>query len=85
MATETIESLAERISRLEQRLAELTTAAPTDRPGVIGRTRFDFLERNVGIFANNPAFDEMTRKLEEERERERAEARALDGSVEPTP
>ena len=47
------------------------------RPGVIGRTRPDFLENYTKRSANNPMFDELVRELESERERERAEANLL--------
>lgn len=72
MAEATIE---ERVRALEQEVAQLKDQFTGERPGVTGRTRPDFLEKYVGIFADSPMFEEMVRSVEEERERERREAR----------
>jgi hypothetical protein len=54
-------------------IKEEQTPTPT-REGVVGRTRPDFLENCVGMFANNPAFEKMTEAIEAERNKEREEA-----------
>ena len=75
MAAATIE---ERLSALEQEVAQLKDQLYGERPGVTGRTRPDFLDKYTGTFANSPMFEEMVRSVEEERERERREARGED-------
>lgn len=68
----------ERLAALETQVAEmrLKLDAP-QRPGVIGRTRPDFLERFFGMYANNPEAQEVLRAINEEREHEREEARRM--------
>lgn len=72
MATETVE---ERLAALEWEVAQLKTQVGGARPDSTGRTSPDFLEKYTGIFANDPLFEEMVRFTEEERERDRREAR----------
>jgi hypothetical protein len=72
----------ERFAALEAEVARLRAKVEGQhdkgqRPNVTGRTRPDFLDTMVGIFANSPAFEEVTRAIEAEREREREEARRL--------
>jgi len=61
MANQTIE---ERLTDLEHKVALL-----------ISGTRPDFLDTMVGIHSNSPMFEEVVRAIEEERQRERSEAR----------
>jgi hypothetical protein len=68
-------STEERLAALEAEVARLRAVVTGERPGVIGRTRPDFLDTMFGIHANSAAFEEMTREIEAERERERDEAR----------
>ena len=67
----------ERIAALEAEVARLRAKLEEQRPNVTGRTSPDFLDTMVGIHANSPAFEEVTRRIEAEREREREEARRL--------
>jgi hypothetical protein len=67
----------ERLAALEAEVARLRATVEGERPGVIGKTRPDFLDTMVGIHANSPHFEEVVRRIETERERERAEARRL--------
>ena len=72
MATGTIE---ERLAALEAEVAQIRAQLRRERPGVIGRTAPDFLDTMFGIHANSPNFKEVTASIEEEREKEREEAR----------
>ena len=67
-------SVAERLDALEAALAEVKRQLQPSRPGVIGRTRPDFLDTMFGIHANSPAFAEVMREIEDIRAREREEA-----------
>lgn len=64
MATET----------LEERVTAEKKDASQVRPGVIGRTSPDFLDRFFGTFADSPNFEAVMRSIEQERAREREEA-----------
>ncbi len=75
MATETITE--ERFAALEAEVARLRAQVEGQRPSGSGRTSPDFLDTMVGIHADSPAFEEVTRQLQTEREREREEARRL--------
>lgn len=75
MPAQTVE---ERLSALEAEVARLKAQALAERPGVIGRTRPDFLQNYTRRSANNKMFDEVAREIEAEREREREEARRFD-------
>lgn len=75
MATETI--LEERFAALEAEVARLRTKLEESSPRVSERTSPDFLDTMVGIHEDSPAFEEVTRLIQEERERERVEARRL--------
>ena len=75
MAAETI--LEERFAALEAEVARLRRELEAQRPPVSGRTSPDFLDTMIGIHADSPAFEEVTRRIQEEREREREEARRL--------
>jgi hypothetical protein len=63
---------------VEERLSALEAEVHSERPGVIGRTRPDFLENYTRRSANNPMFDEVAQAIVAEREREREEARRLE-------
>ena len=71
-------TLEERMRALEREIAQIREKYKDQPPAVVGRTSPDFLEKYTGIFANDPVFDEMIRYIEEERERERREARGED-------
>jgi hypothetical protein len=75
MPAQTVE---ERLSALEAEVARLKAQTGGERPGVIGRTRPDFLQNYTRRSENNKMFDEVAREVEAEREREREEARRLD-------
>lgn len=75
MAVQTIE---ERLTALEAVVERLTSDVYGKRPGIVGRTHSDFLDTMVGIHADSPMFAQMSREIEAERERERAEARRLE-------
>jgi hypothetical protein len=75
MAAETI--LEERFAALEAEVARLRMKLEGQRPPVLERTSPDFLDTMIGIHADSPAFEEVTRRIQEEREREREEARQL--------
>ncbi len=75
MAAETI--LKERFAALEAEVARLRMKLEAQPPGVSERTSPDFLDTMIGIHADNPAFEEVTRQIQAEREREREEARRL--------
>ncbi len=81
MPTETTE---DRLQALEREVAQIKAQLSAPRPGVLGRTSPDFLDQYVGIFANDPLFEEMVRFTEEERERERRAARG-ETAIEDTP
>lgn len=67
----------ERLTALEAEVARLRAQVEKQRPNVTGRTSPDFLDTMVGIHANSPDFEEVTRRIMEAREREREEARRL--------
>lgn len=69
--------MEERFAALEAEVAWLRTRVEGQQSDVQERTSPDFLRSMVGIHADSPAFEEVTRKIEEEREREREEARRL--------
>ncbi len=69
--------MEERFAALEAEVARLRTRIEGRSNRVAGQTSHDFLDTMIGIHANSPAFEEVTRRLEEERERERVEARRL--------
>ena len=75
MAAETV--LEERFEALEAEVARLRLELEALRPEVSERTSPDFLDTMIGIHADSPAFEEVTRRIQEEREREREEARRL--------
>lgn len=75
MAAETI--LEERFEALEAEVARLRMKLEEQRPQISERTSPDFLDTMIGIHADSPAFEEVTRQIQEEREREREEARRL--------
>ena len=60
--------------RIEERLAQLESKVAL----LMQKTCPNFLETMVGIHADSPEFEEVVRALEEERQRERAEADRLD-------
>ncbi len=72
-------TLEERFTLLEKEVARLRAEVDSRpaRANVTGRTSPDFLDTMIGIHANSPAFEEVTRQIEAERERERDEARRL--------
>ncbi len=67
----------ERFAALEAEVARLRIKLEEPRSRVSERTSPDFLDTMIGIHADSPAFEEVTRQLQAERERERAEARRL--------
>ena len=73
MAAETI--LEERFAALEAEVARLRIKLEEQLPRVSVRTSPDFLDTMIGIYADSPAFEEVTRRIEQERQRE--EARSL--------
>ena len=75
MATETV--LEERFAALEADVARLRMKLEAQPSRVSERTSPDFLDTMIGIHADSPAFEEVTRRIQEEREREREEARRL--------
>lgn len=75
MATETI--LEERFGTLEAEVARLRMKLGEQKPRLSGRTSPDFLDTMIGIHADSPAFEEVTVCIQDERERERQEARRL--------
>lgn len=68
----------ERIRHLEADVEWLKTQISSQRPGVVGKTHPNFLETCVGIFANNPLFEEMDQQIQAERKEERRLARQID-------
>ncbi len=70
-------TLEERFSALEAEVARLRAKIEGAFPNVTGRTSPDFLDTMFGIHAKSPDFEEVTRRIEAEREREREEARRL--------
>lgn len=74
MSTSTFE---ERIVALQAEVVRLKAeaAAKGERYGVIGRTNPKIIEEMFGVFANDPEAEAVQRFIEEEREREREEAR----------
>lgn len=75
MAVET--ALEERFAALEAEVARLRMKLEGQPPCVSERTSPDFLDTMIGIHADSSAFEEVTRRIQEEREREREEARNL--------
>lgn len=75
MSTETI--FEERFVALEAEVARLRMKLEGPRPPISEHTSPDFLDTMIGIHADSPAFEEVTRRIQEEREREREEARRL--------
>jgi hypothetical protein len=69
--TETITE--ERVVALEKEVARLR--AKVD--GFPTKTNPYFLETMTGIYADNPEFEEMTKKIEADREKERIKERKL--------
>ena len=69
--------IEERIATLEAEVSRLRAQVEGQRRSVTGRTGPDFLKTMVGIHADSFAFEEVTRAIEAEREREREEARRL--------
>jgi hypothetical protein len=67
----------ERLTALENEVARLRTMVEGDCLGTRGKTRPDFLDTMTGIHADSPQFEELVRSLEDEREREREEARRI--------
>lgn len=65
MATATIE---ERLAALEAEVAQIKAQRNGERPGVIGRTRADFLQNYTRRSANSPMFDEVMAAVAAERE-----------------
>ncbi|MDQ2686504.1 MAG: hypothetical protein M3Y28_01410 [Armatimonadota bacterium] len=65
----------ERRQALEREIEQIRARYPSQHPDSTGRTAPDFLDNYVGIFADSPMFEEMVRFTEEERERNRREAR----------
>lgn len=71
MATATLE---ERLTAVEKELAELRARRDAgERPGVIGRTRPDFVDQFFGIFAEDETAERVFRNIAAAREREREE------------
>jgi len=70
MAAETI--LEERFAALEAEVARLRIKLEEQLPRVSVRTSPDFLDTMIGIYADSPAFEEVTRRIEQERQREEA-------------
>ena len=68
----------ERIRHLEADVEWLKAQVSPQRLGVVGKTHPDFLKTCVGIFANNPLFEEMDQQIQAEREEERRLAREID-------
>ena len=75
MATETI--LEERFAALEAEVERLRLKLEGQDSRISERTKPDFLDTMIGIHADSPAFEEVTRQIQEEREREREEARSV--------
>lgn len=67
--------LEDRFAALEAEVERLRNKLEGQRPNEPGQTSADFLETMVGIHADSPAFEEMTRQIEQEREQEREQAR----------
>ena len=68
MAAETV--LEERFAALEAEVARLRMKLEEQCPRVSERTSTDFLDTMIGIHADSPAFEEVTRQIQEERERD---------------
>ncbi|MBC8143343.1 MAG: hypothetical protein H7Y38_18100 [Armatimonadetes bacterium] len=73
-------SVEERVTSLEAQLARLESELQAKRDGVlmsrtfVGRTSPDFLDTMFGIHARSPHIEEVSRRIEAERETEDAEA-----------
>jgi hypothetical protein len=74
MATETITE--ERLASLEAKVEWIQSEIKKQRSSQ-GSTSPDFLDTMVGIHADSPDFEEMTKEIEAKREKERREARQL--------
>jgi ssDNA-binding replication factor A large subunit len=74
MATETITE--ERFASLEAKVEWIQSEIKRQKSSQES-TSPDFLDTMVGIHADSPDFEEMTREIEAEREKERREARRL--------
>ncbi len=72
----------ERFAALEAEVAQLRRKMEEHSPTIGARTSPDFLDTMLGIHADSPAFEEVTRQIEQEREREREEARRLSAAEE---
>jgi len=55
------QELEDRLSALEDEVRRLRMQVSGEQGAVSGRTAPDFLERFVGIFADDPTFDEAVR------------------------
>lgn len=64
----------ERFAALEAEVAQLRRKMEEQDSVVRQRTSPDFLDTMIGIHADSPAFEEVTRQIEAERDREREEA-----------
>ncbi len=69
--------MEERLAALEAEVTRLRIRVAGLPPDTRGRTSPDFLDTMVGIFADDPIFEEVNREVEAVRERERVEARRL--------
>jgi hypothetical protein len=70
----TVETLEERIAALEAEMRSVKAQINGTRYGVTGKTNPQLIAEMFGVFADEPMFDRMVRRMEEERERERREA-----------
>lgn len=61
------------MAALEVKVAALERGST--RPGVTGRTNPQLLDELFGVFADNPHALQVLRDIEQDRERERTEAR----------
>lgn len=70
-------SFEQKVAALQAEVVRLKAeaAAKGERYGVTGRTNPQRLEEMFGIFANNPRAQSVLQSIEDEREREREEAR----------
>lgn len=72
--------MEERLQTLEAEVALLKALLNAPRPGVVGKTHPDFLETCVGIFADDPDFEELDQNIQQAREKERQQAKQSDPS-----
>ena len=80
MAQKTLEN---RVALLEQEVGRLQFELAQQKGAVSGRTAPDFLDKYVGIFSDDPLFEEMTRRIEASRDQERREAEAAQTGTQP--